>query len=122
MAGCYASQFWRTTCHVPSDPDWGSVDVKRNLDLGILPIAACTVPRPRFNEFRYGGTAVSAQTVSLGVIVTELVINALKHAFPEDREDGRVVVSYETDASDWKLVVSDNWIGSRKGLHRRRAA
>jgi chemotaxis protein methyltransferase CheR len=60
--------------------------------------------------------------VSLGVIVTELVINALKHAFPDDREDGRVVISYETDASDWKLVVSDNWIGSRKGLHRRRAA
>jgi len=58
-----------------------------------------------------GGTAESARAVSLGLIVTELVINALKHAFPNDRPDGRVVVSYEIDGSDWKLVVSDNGIG-----------
>jgi two-component sensor histidine kinase len=58
-----------------------------------------------------GGTAESAKAVSLGLIVTELVINALKHAFPKDRQDGRVVVSYEIDGSDWKLVVSDNGIG-----------
>ena len=58
-----------------------------------------------------GGTAESARAVSLGLIVTELVINALKHAFPKDRPDGRVVVSYEIDGTDWKLVVSDNGIG-----------
>ena len=58
-----------------------------------------------------GGTAESAKAVSLGLIVTELVINALKHAFPKDRPDGRVVVSYQINGSDWKLVVSDNGIG-----------
>ena len=59
-----------------------------------------------------GGTIKSAKAVSLGLIVTELVINALKHAFPTDRPDGQVVVvSYETDGPDWKLVVSDNGIG-----------
>jgi two-component sensor histidine kinase len=58
-----------------------------------------------------GATAVSAKAVSLGLIVTELVINALKHAFPDDRQDGRVVVSYQIDGSGWKLVVSDNGIG-----------
>ena len=58
-----------------------------------------------------GGTAVSAKAVSLGLIVTELVINALKHAFPIDTQDGRVVVSYEIDGADWKLAVSDNGIG-----------
>ncbi len=58
-----------------------------------------------------GGTAESARAVSLGLIVTELVINALKHAFPKDRQDGRVVVSYEIDGADWKLAVSDNGIG-----------
>jgi two-component sensor histidine kinase len=60
------------------------------------------------------GTAVSAQAVGLGFIVSELVINALKHAFPANRDDRRVVVSYETDGSDWKLVVSDNGIGKPK--------
>jgi two-component sensor histidine kinase len=58
-----------------------------------------------------GGTAVSAKAVSLGLIVTELVINALKHAFPKGRPDGQVVVSYQIDGSDWKLVVSDDGIG-----------
>ena len=58
-----------------------------------------------------GATAVSAKAISLGLIVAELVINALKHAFPKDRQDGRVAVSYQIDGSDWKLVVSDNGIG-----------
>jgi two-component sensor histidine kinase len=58
-----------------------------------------------------GGTVASAKAVSLGLIVTELVINALKHAFPKDTQDGQVVVSYQIDGPDWKLVVSDNGIG-----------
>jgi chemotaxis protein methyltransferase CheR len=57
------------------------------------------------------GTAVSARAVSLGLIVTELVINALKHAFFDGRQDGQVVVRYEVDGSDWKLTVSDNGAG-----------
>src|SRR3984893_6859171 len=61
-----------------------------------------------------GATAVSAKAVSLCLIVTELVINALKHAFPKDRQDGRVAVSYQIDGSDWKLVVSDKGIGKQE--------
>ena len=34
-------------------------------------------------------------SVSLGLIVTELVINALKHAFPDDRK-GAIVVDYRS--------------------------
>src|SRR5579862_4588669 len=38
--------------------------------------------RPVSLQFRAnGGTASSAETVSIGLIVTELVINAFKHAF-----------------------------------------
>jgi chemotaxis protein methyltransferase CheR len=57
------------------------------------------------------GTVVSAHAVSLGLIVTELVINALKHAFPKDYPNARVRVSYETAGSNWQLVVSDNGVG-----------
>ena len=58
-----------------------------------------------------GGAASSTQAVSLGLIVTELVINALKHAFPDHKKDGQIVVSYAVDGANWKLSVSDNGVG-----------
>jgi two-component sensor histidine kinase len=49
-------------------------------------------------------------SVSLGLIVTELVINALKHAFPGNRP-GHIHVDYTADTSDWTLMVDDDGIG-----------
>ena len=49
-------------------------------------------------------------SVSLGLIVTELVINALKHAFPGHRA-GKIVVEYGSHDRNWTLSVSDNGIG-----------
>ena len=57
------------------------------------------------------GNVPSEQAVSLGLIVTELVIHALKHTFPSDVEEGRIVVTYEVNGSEWKLSVNDNGIG-----------
>jgi chemotaxis protein methyltransferase CheR len=62
-----------------------------------------------------GGTASSSQAVSLGLIVTELVINALKHAFLGDRSDGTVIVAYDLAEPNWRLTVSDNGIGRPEG-------
>ena len=61
------------------------------------------------------GKIDSAEAVSVGLIVTELVINAIKYAFPNDRADARVLVTYEIDGADWKLVVSDNGVGKSDG-------
>ena len=58
-----------------------------------------------------GGTASSAEAVSIGLIVTELVINAFKHAFIGDEAAGLVVVAYEAAETNWRLAVSDNGIG-----------
>jgi two-component sensor histidine kinase len=56
-------------------------------------------------------SAVSADvSVSLGLIVTELVINALKHAFPGQRS-GKIVVGYEGHGPNWRLSVSDSGVG-----------
>ena len=41
------------------------------------------------------GTVASHQAVSIGLIVTELVMNALKHAFPKEKKDAAIVVSYK---------------------------
>ncbi len=57
------------------------------------------------------GTALSREAVSIGLIVTELVMNALKHAFPGEKPDAAIVVSYKVAGTDWKLTVSDNGIG-----------
>jgi len=57
------------------------------------------------------GTVVAREAVSIGLIVTELVMNALKHAFPGEPPDAAIVVSYRVAESDWKLTVSDNGIG-----------
>jgi two-component sensor histidine kinase len=52
-------------------------------------------------------------SVSLGLIVTELVINALKHAFPGDRH-GTITVGYQADGADWALSVGDDGVGMPK--------
>jgi two-component sensor histidine kinase len=56
------------------------------------------------------GCADSGRAVGVGLIVTELVINALKHAFPDETE-GRVTVSHEVDGTNWKISVADTGIG-----------
>jgi len=62
-------------------------------------------------------SSVSATaSVSLGLIVTELVINALKHAFPGQRQ-GRILVDYRSDGLKWSLSVSDNGVGMPTGEH-----
>jgi chemotaxis protein methyltransferase CheR len=61
------------------------------------------------------GRVTSAQAVSLGLIVTELLINALKHAFPRPGAGDAVVVRYEVYDTNWRLSVSDNGVGQPNG-------
>ena len=61
------------------------------------------------------GTISSREIVSIGLIVTELVINALKHAFVAGPAAPLIVVAYQTAGADWRLAVSDNGIGLPNG-------
>ncbi|MCC5979035.1 MAG: PAS domain-containing protein [Salinarimonas sp.] len=61
------------------------------------------------------GSASARQAESIGLIVTELVMNALKHAFPIEIDDGYIRVGYEVDGDNWKLVVYDNGVGKPQG-------
>lgn len=63
-----------------------------------------------------GGGTNSRQAESLGLIVTELVMNALKHAFPTNKVDSRIIVAYDVDGINWKLSVADNGIGRPDGV------
>jgi two-component sensor histidine kinase len=57
------------------------------------------------------GEVGSDKAVSLGLIISELVINAIKYAFPFARTGAHIRVSYACNATGWRLVVSDNGIG-----------
>lgn len=68
------------------------------------------------------GTVSSDTAVSLGLLTTELVINSLKHAFPNGKS-GSIMVSYKANKNGWELSIADNGVGQsldpatkRKGL------
>ncbi len=58
------------------------------------------------------GMIESGKAVSLGLIVTELLINAIKYAFPADKPDALILVTYEVQDTAWRLTVSDNGVGT----------
>jgi two-component sensor histidine kinase len=57
-------------------------------------------------------------SVSMGLIVTELVINAIKHAFPDRTTGGKIIVSFASDGEAWLLSVADNGTGMPVGKNR----
>ena len=61
------------------------------------------------NVIAGAGTVSSEQAISFGLVTTELVINALKYAFP--RGEGRILVTFQAKDETWKLRVEDNGIG-----------
>lgn len=62
------------------------------------------------------GSLSARQAESVGLIATELVMNALKHAFPDPHMKGRISVAYDVDGTNWKLSVADNGIGKPDGV------
>lgn len=56
------------------------------------------------------GSVSSEMAVSFGLITTELVINALKHAFPHG-QTGKITVTFESKHTGWTLSIADNGIG-----------
>jgi chemotaxis protein methyltransferase CheR len=63
-----------------------------------------------------GGTSTRRNAESIGLIVTELVINSLKHAFRDVTKNGAIRVSYNVSGTDWQLAVSDNGSGKPDGV------
>ena len=56
----------------------------------------------------------ASKAAPLGIIVSELVTNALKHAFPEGRE-GRITLRLEKGDEEVRLFLEDDGIGYRRG-------
>lgn len=49
-------------------------------------------------------------SIPLGLIISELISNSLKYAFPDDKT-GELSISLKSDNKEYKLIISDNGIG-----------
>ena len=100
--------------HLHETPGIDKVNVKTYLEklcAGLASSMVSDLQPVEITVLAEDGMIASAQAISFGLIVTELVINALKYAFPVARADARILVTYEIDGDDWNLIVSDNGVG-----------
>jgi two-component sensor histidine kinase len=62
----------------------------------------------------HGNTFDLDTAIPLGLIINEIVCNALKHAFPEDMV-GRIQISIQKKDTDlFELLIGDNGVGTRE--------
>ncbi len=66
----------------------------------------------RIEELYFGPDTV----IPIGLIITELLTNAMKHAFPDGREGAIQVRLQSTDTDHFELLVSDNGVGLPAGI------
>lgn len=62
------------------------------------------------------GLVPSDTATSFGLIITELVINSLKHAFPQN--EGKIIVSFKVEGGHWTLSVKDDGVGMPTGPNK----
>jgi two-component sensor histidine kinase len=74
-----------------------------------------------FGRIRHNVEAKNIQldinrAIPCGLIINELITNALKHAFPEDREGEILVRMRPSDGDKYELTVKDNGVGLPEGF------
>jgi chemotaxis protein methyltransferase CheR len=96
----------------------GSVDIAPYLTSLCESLATSMIGDTRpisLNVVGGAGSASSRDAESLGLIVTELVMNALKHAFPGDDDRGRITVTFDRAGKNWTLSICDSGVGKADG-------
>ncbi|HCS49928.1 MAG TPA: hypothetical protein DIW61_17445 [Candidatus Aminicenantes bacterium] len=56
------------------------------------------------------------RAIPCGLIINELITNALKHAFPEDREGELIITMLSLAGDQYELTVKDNGMGLPEGF------
>ncbi|MBC8259208.1 MAG: hypothetical protein H8E38_09340 [SAR324 cluster bacterium] len=57
------------------------------------------------------------KSIPCGLIVNELIMNSLRHAFPEGRDGKIKVLLHQNDEDEIEIVVNDNGVGMKDDLN-----
>ncbi|MCL1800136.1 MAG: PAS domain-containing sensor histidine kinase [Promicromonosporaceae bacterium] len=57
------------------------------------------------------GLVPAEQATALALVLTELVSNAVEHAFTDDRENGTVWITRERDGDNLTVIIADDGVG-----------
>jgi len=93
---------------------YGAVHLRRYFTDLCDSITASMIPESgnlRLTAMADDSTLDAHISASLGLIVTELVINSLKHAFPGSHRAGTILVDFRSAGTGWILQVKDDGIG-----------
>jgi len=101
--------------HLYSSENLGEVDLSAYLQSLCLQLFHALVPTPEIIHLHLNLAHVRLgidQAIPCGILVNELVTNALKHAFPGGR-GGDVWIELQalTETPGWRLRVADNGVG-----------
>lgn len=98
--------------HLYTLPDIGAIDVRQYLRDLCAALAEATLPPTGVYLRCHCDKAYMprSRAIAVGLVTNELITNAVKHAFPEDRE-GDIDVRFEKTETGWCLSVRDNGVG-----------
>jgi two-component sensor histidine kinase len=98
--------------HLYTLPDIGAIDVRQYLRDLCAALAEATLPPAGVYLRCHCDEAYMprSRAIAVGLVTNELITNAVKHAFPEDRE-GDIDVRFEKTETGWCLSVRDNGVG-----------
>jgi PAS domain S-box-containing protein len=93
--------------------DISSIDLKDYIQFVTRELFSFYGVKSQLIRFTINAPAIKVNinsAIPLGLMVNELLTNAIKHAFPENRK-GEIVIDITKDKKDISLVVRDNGIG-----------
>lgn len=102
-----------TVQHLLASSKLDDVDINVYLTQLCESLAASMIFQPerlRIVVHADGSKIAASRSISMGLIVTELVINALKHGFAEDQH-GCISVTFNSSTRGWLLSVTDDGNG-----------
>jgi two-component sensor histidine kinase len=102
--------------HLYTLPDIGAIDIRQYLRDLCAALAEATLPPAGVYLRCHCDEAYMprSRAIAVGLATNELITNAIKHAFPEDRE-GDIDVRFEKTETGWCLSVRDNGVGLPAG-------